>query len=77
MAATARKTEQSKSGTFFDRVKKYFRGVWVELRKVIWPDRRTIIAYTAVVLVSVAFVALLIWIVDSGLSFILQNLLGV
>jgi preprotein translocase subunit SecE len=74
--ANARKVEQSRSGQYLERTKRFFRGVWAELKKVVWPSRKELVAYTAVVLVSVAFVALLIWIVDSALSLVLELLIG-
>ena len=54
----------------------YFRGVWSELKKVHWPDRKQLLTYTAVVFVAVAIVSVLLWIVDSGLSIVLTKILG-
>ncbi len=48
----------------FENAKSFFRGVFNELKKVHWPNRRETVIYTAVVLVSVVFVAVLIWIFD-------------
>jgi preprotein translocase subunit SecE len=36
-----------------------------ELRKVNWPDRRTVVGYTLVVLVSVAFITVVIFGMDT------------
>ncbi|OAT80661.1 preprotein translocase subunit SecE [Desulfotomaculum copahuensis] len=55
-----------------EQVQKYFRGVFNELKKVHWPNRREITVYTAVVLVAVAVVGILIWLFDSILSRLLQ-----
>ncbi len=52
----------------------FFRGVWSELKKVHWPGRKQVIAYTGVVLITVAFVSLLLWLVDSGLSAIMSRI---
>lgn len=49
-------------------VKRYFRGVRNELKKVHWPTRKEVVTYTAVVLVSVVAVAAVIWVLDSLLS---------
>lgn len=49
-------------------VSKYLRGVQNELKKVHWPTRKEIVTYTAVVLVSVAAAATVIWVLDSLLS---------
>lgn len=54
---------------------KFFRGVWAELKKVHWPNRSELITYTTVVFVSVAIVALLIWVVDSALNLALARIL--
>lgn len=61
---------------FKERAGKFLRGVWAELKKVHWPDKKQITVYTSVVLVSVFIIALVIWIVDSGLSFIVTRLLS-
>ncbi|MBO8169374.1 MAG: preprotein translocase subunit SecE [Thermoanaerobacteraceae bacterium] len=65
--AKAKKENQS----FVEKSKKFFRGVWLELKKVHWPNQKQLVTYTAVVLVATVTVAALIWIVDSILSFIL------
>jgi preprotein translocase subunit SecE len=46
-------------------VKKFLREVKIELKKVTWPTRQQLIAYTGVVLVAVMLVCLLIWLFDS------------
>jgi len=58
-----------------EKTAEYFRGVWGELKKVHWPTRQQLLTYTGVVFVSVAIVAFLIWIVDSGLTAILTKIL--
>jgi preprotein translocase subunit SecE len=61
---------------FSERVSKYFRGVWSELKKVHWPNRSQVISYTSVVIVAVILVAIMIWIIDSILSFLLSYILS-
>lgn len=58
-----------------NKMNEYFRGVWAELKKVHWPNRQQLFTYTGVVLVSVAIVAILLWIVDSALSLALAKIL--
>jgi preprotein translocase subunit SecE len=41
-------------------VRRFLREVVAELRKVIWPGRRELITYTAVVIVFVAFMVALV-----------------
>ena len=62
-------------GNRIESLQKFFRGVYSELKKVHWPNRREIIIYTSVVLVSVVFVAVLIWVFDSALSQLLKLIL--
>lgn len=57
---------------WFVGVRTYFNGVYLELKKVHWPSRVQLTAYTGVVLISVAIVALILWVFDSGLSFVLN-----
>ena len=47
-------------GNIFSRLALFIRQVVVELRKVIWPTRKELIAYTAIVIVFVAVVAAII-----------------
>ena len=48
------------------RWKEYFRGVKLEMRKVVWPTRPELGSYTVVVLAVCAAFALLFWGVDSA-----------
>ena len=48
------------------RLKEYFRGVKLEMRKVVWPTRSELGSYTVVVLAVCAAFALLFWGVDSA-----------
>jgi len=69
-----KKTEESMAADLWTRVRDYLTGVYNELKKVYWPDRRTLVAYTAVVLVAVAIVSGLLWICDNAISFLLNLL---
>ena len=61
------RTERSKgSSNPFKALRKYFREVVAELRKVIWPNRKQMVTYTAVVLIFVIFMVALISGVDLG-----------
>lgn len=67
--------ERTKRGVQFKEIVRFFQSVWSEIKKVHWPNRSELIVYTAVVIGSVAFVALLIWIADSILSRLLELIL--
>ncbi|MGI6257877.1 MAG: preprotein translocase subunit SecE [Anaerovoracaceae bacterium] len=58
-------------------LKEYFKGVRIEMKKVVWPTRKELGAYTAVVFVTCAFFALAFWAIDSGFLAILKGLLGI
>lgn len=58
-----------------EKLAEYFRGVLSELKKVHWPNRRQLFTYTGVVFFAVAIVAIMMWIVDSGLSLAVTKLL--
>jgi preprotein translocase subunit SecE len=64
---TRDKSKDSRPG-LFARLFRFLREVVAELRKVIWPTRKQMITYTAVVLVFVAFMVALIAGLDLALS---------
>ena len=73
-----RQESQSKQGRkkYGARMKAFFKGVWSELKKVHWPDKKQIINYTGIVLGTCLAFALVIslfdWIVSSLLNLILS-----
>jgi len=69
---TANRVASAAKSKFSERVSKYFRGVWSELKKVHWPNRSQLITYTSVVIVAVILVAFMIWVVDAIFSFLLS-----
>lgn len=48
------------------KFKEYFRGVKLEMKKVVWPTRSELGSFTVVVLATCAAFALLFWGIDSG-----------
>lgn len=71
----ARTRKESRPG-MFSRLFRFLREVVAELRKVIWPTRKQMITYTAVVLVFVAFMVALIAGVDLALTQGINELFG-
>lgn len=55
--------------------KKFLREVRGELKKVTWPTRRELIAYTLVVFIAVLLVAFLIWGMDTIFGFLFRWIL--
>ncbi|SMB88767.1 protein translocase subunit secE/sec61 gamma [Thermanaeromonas toyohensis ToBE] len=58
-----------------ERLVKFFRGSWAELKRVHWPTRRELVVYTGVVLLTVFLVGILLWIIDSIYSFVFKLIL--
>jgi len=59
----------------WERVARFFRQTGAELRRVVWPDRRQTVTYTAVVLGNVAFLAAMNWVADFVIREILELIL--
>ncbi|MCL0101245.1 preprotein translocase subunit SecE [Peptococcaceae bacterium] len=74
----ASKSSASKKGArgFFGSIKDFLIGVKIELKKVYWPTRRETMIYTVVVLGTVAFVMLLIWLFDDVLTYALSIIIN-
>ena len=58
-------------------IKEYFKGVKLEMKKVVWPTKQEMTSYTVVVLAACAVFALAFWAIDSGFLAILKALLGI
>jgi preprotein translocase subunit SecE len=58
------------------KIIQFFHEVKAELKKVNWPTRKETIASTSVVLVIVFIIAIFLFIVDQGLSFLIRIILG-
>ena len=54
----------------------YFKGVWDELRKVIWPTRPELWRMTGVVIITVILFSLLIGGADFALGYVIKPLYG-
>lgn len=53
----------------------FFADSWGELKKVRWPNRKELTSYTIVVLVTVIFVTLYFWVLDIGISAIVEAII--
>ena len=66
---------------FFKRLPKAiaspFRNMWRELRKVTWPSRKDLLQYTLIVLVFMAFMGVVIGLLDLGASKLIALMVGV
>ena len=69
-AATSQKKERA-------GIREYFKGVYLEMKKVVWPTREELGSYTAVVLIACTFFGVIFWLVDTGFLAVLKSLLGI
>lgn len=58
-------------------LKEYFKGVKLEMKKVVWPTKKELGSYTTYVLVTCAFFTLLFYAADTGILFGMKKLLGI
>lgn len=55
---------------------RFLSDVRQELKRVVWPSRRQTMVYTVVVLAACAFVTVLLYVVDTSISYLFRWLLG-
>jgi preprotein translocase subunit SecE len=60
---------------FFEKIQKYLREVWGELKKVSWPQKKEIVASTVVVILCTFIIAFFLGIVDVALQKVLGYLI--
>ncbi len=76
----AKQTEKkaNPNGNFFQRaskaVKKFFKDLKGEVKKIVWPDKTTVLKSTGVVLLVVAICAIVIFGIDELLSLLFRLL---
>ncbi len=58
------------------KVKSQIKGMRSELKKVIWPTKKEVVNYTVAVIAMCTAIAIIVWIIDSGLNRILRLILG-
>ena len=58
-----------------EEAQKFIREVRDEAEKVVWPDHKETTQSTLLVLVMVVLVALFLWLVDSGLGWLVQKVI--
>ncbi len=58
-------------------IKEYFKGIKLEMSKVVWPTRKELGSFTAVVIATCAVFALGFWLIDTGVLAALKAVLGI
>ncbi|MCR4614933.1 MAG: preprotein translocase subunit SecE [Clostridiales bacterium] len=70
--ATAKASNKSGKPGFLKRagkaIPKFFKDFKGEIKKIVWPDLKTVVKSTGVVLLSVLIIGVFIWIADFGLT---------
>ena len=75
--AKAGVVEQNETSGLFHRVRAFYDDVIVELRKVTWPTRDDLMASTKVTLVLIAILAVLIFLYDQVLGWVILQILQI
>lgn len=65
-----------RGGGVFRSIGGYFKGAWVELRQVRWPNRQATWSLTGAVLIYTAFFVVLILLLDAGFNYLFELILG-
>ncbi len=58
----------------YEGARDYLVSVYNELKKVTWPSRQQLLAYTGVVIFTVIVFGMILWLFDSGLAILLDKL---
>jgi preprotein translocase subunit SecE len=70
----------TKVTTFFrqlpKRIAQPFKNMWRELKKVTWPTRKDLLNYTLIVLTFMAFMGVVIGLLDLGSSKLIALMIG-
>jgi len=75
-APTPKRDQKAKKASVFARLVRFVREVWAELRKVIWPNRKQMVTYTAVVLAFVVFMVALVSVLDLAFKWGIGKIFG-
>ena len=68
----AKNAKKSKERVGF---KEYFKGIKLEMSKVVWPTKKELGSFTAVVIATCAVFALGFWLIDTGVLAALKAVL--
>jgi len=59
-----------------DKTKKFLQSVWLELKKVSWPDKKELIDSTIVVIVAIIILGAVVAVVDQITSMLINKILS-
>jgi preprotein translocase subunit SecE len=61
----------------FRDTKTFLEECWIELQKVTWPDQDQLRSATIVVILFTIAISLVIWLMDSTVSFLVDVIMGI
>ncbi len=62
--------------TIWQKIKKFFREMWAEIKKIVWPSRSSIIRNCIIVLVICLLIGAFIWCIDWLLGMLVDYIAG-
>ena len=76
LKAPPKASAPAKKAGFFKKLGKYFRDSKAEFKKIVWPSKKQVLNNTLVVLATVAIVAVVVWGLDTILSYLRDLLIN-
>lgn len=77
MANEKKEKQQGKAAQLWGRVKAWFRGMKSELKKVVWPSRKTTTKNVIVAVTVMVASGIVIWAFDQVAMLIVQTLISI
>lgn len=71
-----KKPAKAKKPNIFKRIAKYFRDLWSEMKKIVWPSKKQSLNNTGIVLVVVVVCAVVLTILDLAFNGAVQGLVS-
>ncbi|MBR3784903.1 MAG: preprotein translocase subunit SecE [Firmicutes bacterium] len=75
--AKKEQAKNSKKAAKTGGIKEYFKGIKLEMSKVVWPTKKELGSFTVVVIATCAVFALGFWLIDTGVLAALKAVLGI
>lgn len=69
------KKDQAKKANEKVGLKEYFKGIKLEMSKVVWPTKKELTSFAGVVIATCAVFALGFWLIDTGVLAALRAIL--
>ena len=77
MASDKKEKQQNKATQLWGRIKAWFRGMKSELKKVVWPSRKTTTKNVLVAVTVMVASGIVIWAFDQVAMLIVQTLISI